>query len=237
MIVTPVSESAVRDRRLDRRRPAVFRQQGGVHVECPETRYVQERLREDLAVRRQRKEVERPGTGDLVDERAQPFRLVHAQAENPAPLLLPASAASLCPRPAGRSGCVTTPASAVFAANDVQDSARQTRSCRKTASSIGRLSTPRQRRLRRSLDFFVRRGRANVFRLVDVQHAVEMVDLVLKALREQAFAFQTHFISVAVEAATTTTRLKRAISPTKPGTERQPSVISISSSGNFEFRD
>lgn len=43
-------------------------------------------------------------------------------------------------------------------------------------------------------------GLTNVLRLVDIQYAVEMVDLVLKALREESLALQVDLLSVAIQA-------------------------------------
>ncbi len=122
-------------------------------------------------------------------------------------------ARSFCPRPAGRSGCVIT---------RTQSSAPANARSAGTANSLVPKKTPRARvgaldscgfgvvRERRAFGFglgerfffFFRHGRPDVLGFIDVEHAVEMVHLVLEATPEKARAFEFDLLAVAIEAGT-----------------------------------
>src|SRR5579863_5900506 len=92
------------------------------------------------------------------------------------------------PRPAGRSGCVTMPASFVRAAT--------TRRLGTAKALVPKKSVfkPRVSSSLGGLFLLVAQRWTNVLRAIDVKLAVEMVHLVLQTLREQTFAFDANLL-------------------------------------------
>src|SRR5271170_5892394 len=113
---------------------------------------------------------------------------------------------SFRPRPAGRSGCVTTRTQRVASANAWKLGTANSLVPKKTPRSSGRKGCRLRRRffsqlgealdrLRLSLDFhergflFVGHCRPNVLRFVRIKNTVEMVHLVLQTATEKSAAF------------------------------------------------
>ncbi len=149
MIVTPLSVTAVAERALQRRRAAIERQQARMHVQKAERRQLEDRPGHDLAVRGEREEV---GLRRLrAPRRRRASRCGSSVGDAPAraPPPSPASGASLCPRPLGRSGCVTTRRTSLDAASARRDGTANSlvpkKTVRSTRGALRREGRPRSR--------------------------------------------------------------------------------------------